>query len=70
MKTDEAKSIYRHRAQIAEFPNAWIKDKLGIRQFRLRSRIKVRAEAVLACLTYNIQQWMRLSWKKTVRAAA
>jgi len=70
MKTDEAKSIYRQRAQIAEFPNAWIKDKLRIRQFRLRSRIKVRAEAVLACLTYNIQQWMRLSWKKTVRAAA
>src|SRR5204863_5306079 len=26
MQTDEAKAIYRTRAQIAEFPNAWIKD--------------------------------------------
>jgi transposase len=68
MNTDEAKNVYRRRAQIAEFPNAWIKDKLGIRQFRLRSRIKVRAEAVLACLTYNIQQWLRLSWRQTVQA--
>jgi len=70
MSTDEARKIYRLRAQIAEFPNAWIKDKLGLRQFRLRSRIKVRAEAVLACLTYNIQQWLRLSWRQTVQAAA
>ena len=70
MKTDEAKSIYRHRAQIAEFPNAWIKDKLGIRQFRLRSRIKVRAEAVLARRSDPARIVKRLSWKKTVRAAA
>ena len=28
----------------AEFPNAWIKDKLGLRQFRLRGVAKVRVE--------------------------
>jgi len=70
MKTDEAKTLYRTRAQIAEFPNAWIKDKLGLRQFRLRSRIKVRTETVWACLTYNIQQWLRLSWRPMVLANA
>jgi transposase len=70
MKTDEAKALYRTRAQIAEFPNAWIKAKLGLRQFRLRSRIKVRTEAVWACLTYNIQQWLRLSWRPMVQANA
>jgi transposase len=70
MKTDEVRQLYRTRAQIAEFPNAWIKDKLGLRQFRLRSRIKVRTEAVLACLTYNIQQWLRLTWRRTIQAAA
>jgi transposase len=70
MQTEEAKQIYRTRAQIAEFPNAWIKEKLGLRRFRLRGRKKVRVEAVWACLTYNIQQWMRLIWTRNLEAAA
>lgn len=70
MRTEEAKQIYRTRAQIAEFPNAWIKEKLGLRRFRLKGRKKVRVEAVWACLTYNIQQWMRLIWRRNLEAAA
>jgi transposase len=70
METDEAKQLYRTRAQIAEFPHAWIKEKFGLRRFRLRGRQKVRAEAVWACLTYNIQQWLRLGWRRSVLAAA
>jgi transposase len=70
METDEAKQLYRTRAQIAEFPHAWIKEKFGLRRFRLRGRQKVRAEAVWVCLTYNIQQWLRLSWRSSVLAAA
>lgn len=70
METESAKQTYRTRAQIAEFPNAWIKDKLGLRQFRLRGRYKVGAEAVWACLTYNIQQWMRLVWRPSMEVAA
>ena len=58
---NEAKQLYRTRAQIAEFPHAWIKEKLRLRRFRLRGRKKVRTEAVWACLTYNIQQWLRLN---------
>ena len=64
METEEAKQIYRQRGAVAEFPDAWIKDKIGLRQFHLRGLIKVTMEAVWACLTYNIQQWIRLRWRK------
>ena len=63
METEEAKQIYRQRGAVAEFPNAWIKDKIGLRQFRLRGLIKVGMEALWACLTYNIKQWIRLCWR-------
>jgi transposase len=63
METPEAQAIYKQRAGVAEFPNAWIKDKIGLRQFRLRGLPKVTLEAVWACLTYNICQWIRLCWR-------
>lgn len=58
MQTEEAKKIYRERGEVAEFPNAWLKEKIGLQQFRLRGLIKVRMEVLWACLTYNIQQWI------------
>jgi transposase len=69
MQTPEAREIYRQRAPVAEFPNAWIKDKLGLRQFRLRGLVKVRLETLWAALTYNIQQWIRLSWRPSLAGA-
>jgi hypothetical protein len=63
METDEAKAIYKKRGAIAEFPNAWIKEKLGLRQFHLRGILKVGMETLWACITYNIQQWIRLVWR-------
>ena len=63
METAEAQQIYKQRAGVAEFPNAWIKDKIGLRQFRLRGLAKVTLEALWVCLTYNICQWIRLCWK-------
>ena len=63
MNAPEAKAIYKQRAEVAEFPNLWIKEKLGLRRFRLRGRIKAEMEARWACLTYNIKLWMRLCWK-------
>jgi transposase len=63
MGTTEAQAIYKQRAGVAEFPNAWIKDKIGLRQFRLRGLVKVTLEALWACLTYNICQWIRLCWR-------
>jgi transposase len=69
MQTEQAKQIYRTRAEVAETPNAWIKDKFGLRQFRVRGLVKTGMEALWACLTYNIRQWRRLSWKPQLAAA-
>lgn len=63
MGSESAREIYKQRSQVAEFPNAWVKEKFGLRQFRLRGLIKVRIEALWACLTYNICQWIRLCWR-------
>lgn len=63
METPEAKAIYKKRSEVAEFPNAWIKDKFKLRQFHLRGRIKAETEAFWACLTYNIKLWIRLCWR-------
>jgi hypothetical protein len=69
MQTEEAKTIYRQRSQIAETPNLWIKAKFKLRQFSVRGLRKVRMEALWACLTYNICRWMRLC-RRTAEAAA
>lgn len=63
METEQAKAIYKERAEVAEFPNAWLKSKIGLRRFRLRGLAKVEMEALWACLSYNIKQWIRLRWK-------
>jgi transposase len=63
MQTEAAQQIYQQRGAVAEFPNAWIKQKIGLRQFRLRGLIKVGMEALWACLTYNVGQWIRLRWR-------
>ena len=68
MQTPQAKEIYRQRGAVAEFPNAWIKEKLGLRQFRLCGLAKVLLEVLWACLTYNIQQWIRLCWRPALAA--
>ena len=59
----KAKAIYKRRGEAAEFPDAWLKDEIGLRQFCLRGWLKVGMEAVWACLTYNIQQWICLRWR-------
>jgi hypothetical protein len=60
MKTEAAQAEYRKRGAIAEFRNLWIKAKLGLRQFHVRGLEKVRCEALWACLTHNLQHWIRL----------
>jgi transposase len=66
MDSPEAKAIYRQRGEVAEFPNAWLKDKIGLRKFHVRGLAKATTEAVWACLTYNVQLWIRLAWNKQV----
>ena len=69
MKTEAAQQIYKKRGPVAEFPNAWIKDKLGIRKFRLQGMAKATTEAMWGAFTYNVQQWIRLSWRPKLMAA-
>jgi hypothetical protein len=69
METDEAKAIYHRRGEVAEFPNAWIKDKIGLRKFHVRGLAKAAIEAVWACLTYNAMLWVRASWRKSFAPA-
>ena len=67
----EAKKTYKQRGAIAEFPNAWIKDKIGLYKFRLRGRVKAKTEVLWAGLTYNVMIWIRLVWRsKLVPAVA
>jgi transposase len=68
METEEYRGIYRKRGAVAEFPNAWIKEKLGLRKFRVRGKAKAGSELLWACLTYNIMQWVRLIWRKPAAA--
>jgi transposase len=60
MDSAEAQAQYRKRSQVVEFCHAWIKSKLGLRQFHVRGLLKTRAEILWAALTYNIQQWIRI----------
>lgn len=66
MQSERAREIYKTRAQVAETPNLWIKEKFKLRQFSVRGLVKVGMEALWACLTYNIRVWMRLCWRKAV----
>jgi transposase len=61
MASEEAQQRYRRRGRIVEFCHAWIKSKLGLRQFHVRGLAKVQMEMLWACLTYNLQHWIRLS---------
>lgn len=63
MQTAKAQEIYKQRAQTAEFPIAWLKEKIGLRRFRVRGLLKAELEALWACATHNLQQWIRLCWR-------
>jgi transposase len=71
MESEDAKQIYRKRGPVAEFPNAWIKDKIGLRKFSLRGIVRAGIELTWACLSYNAMVWMRECWDgKAVAATA
>jgi transposase len=63
MASEQARQIYKKRGPVAEFPNAWIKDKIKLRKYRLRGMSKAAMETMWACLAYNIKQWVRLCWR-------
>jgi hypothetical protein len=69
MRTDDARTIYKTRSQVAEFPNLWI-TTLGLRPFRVRGLAIVKTESLGAALSYNIQQWKRGRGRAPLTAAA
>lgn len=60
MQGEAGKAIYKQRAPLIEFPNAWIKEKFKLRRFVTRGLKKVRCEAFWAALTYNFQTYFRV----------
>jgi len=70
MASVEAQTQYRWRGRVVEFCHAWIKSKLGLRRFHVRGLVRVQAELLWACLTYNVQQWIRLSRMRAAPAAS
>jgi hypothetical protein len=60
---------YRRRGRVVEFCHAWIKSKLGLRPFHVRGLVKVGTELLWGCLTYNLQQWIRLDKFRAMSAA-
>ncbi len=69
MQSEEARAAYRRRAEVAEFPNACLQERMGLRKFRLRGLPKARSELLWAVLAYNVGHWIRLVWRKTAPAA-
>jgi transposase len=70
MASEQAQAQYRRRGRVVEFCHAWIKSKLGLRQFHVRGLAKVQSEMLWACLTYNLQQWIRLAKLRAAPAAS
>jgi hypothetical protein len=60
METAQARGSDRGRGRVVEFCHAWIKSKLGLRQFQVRGLRPVGTELLRACLTYNLQPWIGL----------
>ena len=56
LKTESGKKAYAQRAHLAETPNGYIKQVIGLRQFLLRGLDKVRTEWLWACTAFNIRK--------------
>ena len=54
MASEEGRIIYKRRGATAEFPFAWIKERMKLRKFRLFGIRKAGLEALWAALAYNV----------------
>jgi transposase len=59
MASPEGQRIYKQRGATAEFPFAWIKERMKLRKFRLFGLRKAGLEALWAALAYNVMIWIR-----------
>ena len=56
LKTESGSKAYARRAPLAETPNGFIKQVIGLRQFLLRGLEKVRTEWLWACTASNMKK--------------
>ena len=56
LKTESGRKAYARREPLAETPNGFIKQVIGLRQFLLRGLDKVRTEWLWACTAFNIRK--------------
>jgi hypothetical protein len=61
MATDEAKTIYKRRGATAEWVNAQLRQRHGLRQFPVRGLTKVTTVMLLMAVTHNLLRWIALS---------
>ncbi len=64
MESEEGRQAYKERSRLGEYAQMQLKAVRGLTRFRLKGLKKVRQEAKLWAIAYNIAQWIRLSWKK------
>jgi hypothetical protein len=70
MASEEGQRIYKRRGAAAEFPFAWIKERMKLRKFRLFGLRKASLEALWASLAYNVMIWIRTLRKGALDPAA
>ena len=46
----------------------WLKERFGVRKFRVRGLLKARAELLWATLAYSVAQWVRLVCREPLAA--
>lgn len=59
MGTPEAKAVYHTRSSVAEFPNADCRNR-GLTQFRVRGRIRAKAQMLWHVLAFNFLRFVKL----------
>ncbi len=59
MKTEDSKAILKQRPSIAEFPNAFCRNR-GLHQFRVRGLEKVRTATLWYAITFNFMRMLHL----------
>jgi len=69
MASEEGQRIYRQRGATAEFPFAWIKERMKLRKFRLFGLRKASIEVLWASLAYNVMIWLRVTRREAPATA-
>jgi transposase len=64
MSSAEGQRIYQRRGATAEFPFAWIKERMKLRKFRVFGLHKASLEILWASLAFNVTIWIRAMRKE------